>query len=474
MPANNTLEEVQNEEPDANTDAIVELFEKEKAAKIRPKPEVSEVVPKQAKAARESLYDASIMLDYNPAVVAYVSDGKISNPRSLRRRNKSSASSIFNNSPLAPVTIVVTSPEEEPLESQQYNPFHQIRAHRNGTTISPPHSHQQTTFPPSLNVTIPDTNRLKPPTEQQINAAKLLKAQEFHEVRKFLISFMNAKGDQFPTKLRIRMMDAYAITEMDLEPKIVAKFNSEINDEGVVLDSIGSDNETTDAENLEILGMAFRSQIPVITPTREEAAAGNISPGRSNPVTTPISPKFRKRNGSLGVGVGRGIRPKHPLEIAMAKEVEDEANAPLTWLGPLITTASPSLISPPLPSPPPRPEHKLTKSSSVPNLTRLRSKAPEGIPPVPRIPSVYSSTPPLILSATSYTPSTREESKIVRRERNSTVSEGFDRRTPRQIPSEEGVKLGKGAPGRRNGLFMGFRDVVETVRGKNGKGSRGG
>jgi hypothetical protein len=120
-----------------------------------------------------------------------------------------------------------------------------------------------------------------PPTEHQIDTRRLRKAQEFREIRKFLIHFMNAKGDQFPKKLRSRMMDAYAITDSDLSPAVVARFNdlgNEVRDEGVALEQLGMnelDKETTDAEDLQILSMAFQSRIPMVTPTRRDSRVDN-------------------------------------------------------------------------------------------------------------------------------------------------------------------------------------------------------
>ncbi|KUJ17937.1 uncharacterized protein LY89DRAFT_33698 [Mollisia scopiformis] len=225
---------------------------------------------------KEPLHDVSLAFDYNPAVVAYVSSGRVNIPRTLRRRNMSSTSTIFKNSPLAPITIIVTTPEEQipsppptaALVAEPHNPFNAIRAHRQSVSLP---SSRRTSLSSSPHLLIPDSNRLMPPTEQQINSNKLRKAREFREIRKFLINFMNAKGDKFPKKLRVRMMEMYCITEADLSPETVAKFDAD-RDEGVVLEQLGiSEQEGTDLDDLRILQMAFMSQIPVVTPTREQA-----------------------------------------------------------------------------------------------------------------------------------------------------------------------------------------------------------
>ncbi|KAE8449855.1 hypothetical protein EG329_007332 [Mollisiaceae sp. DMI_Dod_QoI] len=318
---------------------------------------------------KEPLHDASLAFEYNPAVVAYVSSGHVQNPRTLRRRNMSSTSTIFKNSPLAPITIIVTTPEEyipspptTAETSQPQNPFNQIRAHRQSASL--PSSRRSSLSSSSPNLLIPDTNRLKPPTEQQINASKLRKAHEFREIRKFLLNFMNAKGDQFPKKLRCRMMEMYCITEADLSPETVAKFNAEIRDEGVALEQLGiSEMESTDADDLRILQMAFTSQISVVTPKKEQVVVDSIRP-----------PRARKQ--SL---IGRR---------AESRKEKSEDEGTLTWLGPLITTTP--LAAPPLDSPPPKPfteKHKLIHAASLPNLHRPQDR---DVPPVPSIPAAYN------------------------------------------------------------------------------------
>lgn len=316
--------------------------------------------------AKEPLHDTSLALDYNPAVVSYVSNGRVQNPRSLRRRNMSSASTIFKNSPLAPITIIVTTPEEESpsspptpaTASQPRNSFNQIRAHRESSSLPSRRANWS-----SPNLTVPDSNMLKPPTEQQINTSKLRKAHEFREIRRFLIQFMNAKGDQFPKKLRWRMMDMYCITDSDLSPEIVAKFIGEVKDEGVSLEQLGiSEMDSTDADDLKILETAFRSRIPVVTPRREQALVDSIPPPRPRKQSLTRRAETRKEN----------------------KEGDDDL---LTWLAPLITTSLHS--APPLDNPPPQPftsDHKLIRASSVPNLQRPQ---PTDTPPVPSIPAAY-------------------------------------------------------------------------------------
>ncbi len=188
---------------------------------------------------------------------------------------------------------------------------------------------------------------------------------------------MNAKGDQFPKKLRSRMMEAYAITDSDLAPEVVARFNDtqDIKDEGVALEQLGMnelDKETTDAENLRILSMAFQSQIPVLTPSREAISVDAI----------PSYNKKRLRQTSVSKPAplpAKATRPSKPIEPT--KRPEDEE--PLNWLGPLISTTS-TTTDWSLPLRDDDERGRLTKAHSVPNMHR-RPPNPDFAPPMPSL-----------------------------------------------------------------------------------------
>jgi len=342
---------------------------------------------------------------YNPAMVPYVSDGYVQKPRTLKRRNEST-STIFKNSPLAPVTIIVTTPEED-LESRSSsssseprNSFNSIRAFRNTSPNASTTSLPATQFSPGFSTEsfpLPqhrrlDPSRLMPPTEHQIDTRRLRKAQEFREIRKFLIHFMNAKGDQFPKKLRSRMMDAYAITDSDLSPAVVARFNdlgNEVRDEGVALEQLGMnelDKETTDAEDLQILSMAFQSRIPMVTPTRRDSRVDNTPPYMNKSLIRPSSTSISKPAPPLVIP-GKAALPKPPTPPRSkpsappkpARKTEDE---PLNWLGPLISTSPNSEWKLPLVDDSDS-KTRLQKAQSQPNM----SHHPSGNgPPIPGIP----------------------------------------------------------------------------------------
>jgi hypothetical protein len=357
---------------------------------------------------KEKEEEASLGQDNNPGVIQYVSDGYFQDPRSLKRQNEST-STIFQNSPLAPVKIIVTTPEEEVRSlppsptPEPRNSFNSIRASRtaNVSTTSLPATRFSRNFSTDSLPLLPpkrlDPNRLMPPTEHQIDTRRLRKAQEFREIRKFLIHFMNAKGDQFPKKLRCRMMEAYAVTDSDLSPEVVARFNdlgNDMKDEGVALEQLGMnelDKETTDAEDLRILSMAFQSRIPDVTPSREVTRVDSIpirprgpSVSKPAPAGKPPPPTPPKSN------LPPPLPPKSILRSGTepAKKEKKEEDEPLNWLGPLISTSTAANSDWSLPLADDSSDHsRLQKAHSQPNMSRHPTSP---APPVPASPNSSS------------------------------------------------------------------------------------
>jgi hypothetical protein len=177
---------------------------------------------------------------------------------------------------------------------------------------------------------------LMPPTDPQLDPRKLRKAQEFREIRKWLITFLNSKGDRFPRKLRLRMMDLYCIREFDLAPEIVARFNAELQDEGVALEQ--QDEGMDDAQSLSILGAAFRSQIEELTPRKEKV------------IPLPVSPSWQRQGSPPKKAETQKAKTKKPESVKPKKEsrpvtpVKEEIDMDLVppWLGPLISTSASS------------------------------------------------------------------------------------------------------------------------------------
>ena len=236
----------------------------------------------------------------------------------LRHRTKSSSSIIFEQSLSAPITIILTTPDSDPISgphlpsssssfsSEHYDQYATnlrrpamsrsksymaTRATRSFSTPSIPSLASTGHLSPNSSTTslpsFPDPNKLMPPSEQVLDMTRLRKAQEFREIRKFMIGFLNTKGHALPPKLRLRIMAGYSIAENELNRDTVKRFalsdSISETDEGVALDGVGSDDtkgkETSDAESLRILSMAFQSQIPLVTPHLEEAYVKAV-PGR--------------------------------------------------------------------------------------------------------------------------------------------------------------------------------------------------
>ncbi|KAL5321444.1 hypothetical protein ACEPPN_009402 [Leptodophora sp. 'Broadleaf-Isolate-01'] len=241
----------------------------------------------------------------------------------FRHRTKSTSSTIFQHSPTAPVTIILTTPDSDPpppdlppsscfsaykrsaspsipmSKSKSYLTNFTTRSFST-TSLPSPTSRSHHLLPPNASTTslpsitapfTPDPTKLMPPSEQTLDLTRLRKAQEFREIRKFMITFLNAKGHTFPSKLRLRIMQGYSIEERELDPETVRRLAtsseekdsaSEGMDEGVALEG-GIDDmkgkEVSNAENLRILALAFQSQIPLVTPHLEKSYL-EATPGR--------------------------------------------------------------------------------------------------------------------------------------------------------------------------------------------------
>jgi hypothetical protein len=176
----------------------------------------------------------------------------------LKTRN-SSTSTIFQD-PQNPITIVLTAPEDELPK----DPF----LDETSTTNASRTRSLSVSSLPVLPSQQPNPHLLMPPLDAQHDPRTLRKAQDLREIRKWLISFLNAKGDTFPRKLRKRMMEIYAIKPSDIDPSILRKWELENEDEGVSLSTSldGKDAEIDQKESLRILGQAMRSRIEEITP----------------------------------------------------------------------------------------------------------------------------------------------------------------------------------------------------------------
>ncbi|KAI9055929.1 hypothetical protein LZ554_000864 [Drepanopeziza brunnea f. sp. 'monogermtubi'] len=211
-------------------------------------------------------------------------------PPTCRTRSCSSTILIHASSSRAPISIILTTPEgDDPsFHIPPPTPYPSIHARASLRSYPTPSLLQNTrsrssaphpNFSVAFLPTIPDTTRLMPPTEHAIDTHRLRRTQEAREIRRFIISFLNTKGDTFPRKLRVRIMDGYAIHEKELNPDVVQRFHESdlaaVRDEGVALDAGGKQQD--DRENLRILELAFKSQIPHVTPALERSCTDGAS-----------------------------------------------------------------------------------------------------------------------------------------------------------------------------------------------------
>ncbi|KAH7351289.1 hypothetical protein BKA65DRAFT_255464 [Rhexocercosporidium sp. MPI-PUGE-AT-0058] len=354
---------------------------------------------------------------YNTSIQTQAPSGSQIRPPP-RHRTKSTSSTIFQHSPTAPVTIILTTPDSDP-PSPILSPCSPFSTHhrsatpsmtrsksylaslttRSFSTTSLPSSSRQnlltnasTTSLPSTTLT-PDSTRLMPPSEQALDLTRLRKAQEFREVRKFMITFLNTKGHTFPSKLRLRIMQGYSIHERELDPNTVRQFSTlseekegEGMDEGVALEA-GSDEgkgkELSNAENLQILTMAFQSQIPLVTPHLEksylEATPGRL-PGHKRPRSAREEREMRLLGRTLSTS-DLSFRQKQPEAETFSQLLKASVSVPeLSRRRP--SSSSSSSIS--TPRGPPLPVNRRTSVSSKQsqNQTQAQNHRDHNIAPI--------------------------------------------------------------------------------------------
>jgi hypothetical protein len=215
--------------------------------------------------------------------------------------------------------IIVTSPDEDAPELLQTRPTIQRKS------VSAPLLNTNSGPQNDFNTTL-----LMPPTDNLLDSRKSRKAQEFQEVRKWLIIFINSKGDKFPRHLRLRMMKAYSIHDSDLAPEIIAKFHAEVQDEGVALE----EGEEDEAASMRILGAAFRSKIEEALPKREPVVPFSLSP----PPSWQTNSSTRLKTGKAEfIKIKKESRPATPI-----KDEDLDIDLVPSWLGPMISTSTAS------------------------------------------------------------------------------------------------------------------------------------
>lgn len=267
---------------------------------------------------------------------------KVTEPENfgLSSRNTSTSTLFHDPEGGVPITIVLTTPEDE-IPQPTWRVEDIRRSRTSSVTSLPTLPSQRPAQNPSF---------LMPPTDNTLDPRKLREAQEFREVRKWLISFMNTKPESFPKKLRGRMCGIYKIKESDLSPVVVARWKGE-EDEGVVLDAEGGrpveEGEMDQEESLRMLGLAMRQNIEAQVPMRrpDPMATRNKTWPPAVPKSNiegppPALPTKRERPPS------RKTSPPRTSSNALCTIPDDDESAfnldiP-TWLGPLISTSTSS------------------------------------------------------------------------------------------------------------------------------------
>lgn len=176
-----------------------------------------------------------------------------------RKSSISSTSTLFERSNSMPISIIVTTPDDEVVTDGPG--FRRIDS--------------TTSLPPLNSQIVPDRSRLMPPIDPQLDMRRLRKAREFEEIKTFLIGFINTKGAKLPGNLRVRIMSIYGITEGNLDPKAVEKFGSSDCadlDESLVLNLGLQGGTPSNRDHMKILELAFQSVLPSAAPM----AAGDI------------------------------------------------------------------------------------------------------------------------------------------------------------------------------------------------------
>jgi len=236
-----------------------------------------------------------------------VPEGNLLNLSKPKSHSVNSSTSTLFHDRQNDITILLTTPEDE-IPELSFSESSSLRS-RSSSIASLPIMR----LPRS-----PYNSLLMPPTDSQRDCRKQQHVEEIKAVRKWLITFINAKGDNLPRKVRQRMMDEYQICETDLDPEALARFYVEERDERIT----DRDNDELDQrESLQILSQAFQSQIKEVTLKR---------------VNHPLLPITRKRANS---------RPVIPNLKSRLLTIPDDEELPPSWLGPLISTTMDSCDS---------------------------------------------------------------------------------------------------------------------------------
>ncbi|KAL3422557.1 hypothetical protein PVAG01_06714 [Phlyctema vagabunda] len=214
-------------------------------------------------AKEEILFGPETNLDPHSIETIVITDAE---PDYLSSPELTDSSSSSTNSELSTITILVTPVLDCPSEDKSF-----------GCTLSPSTPYSTTSKAVSGTARSKlDTKLLMPPCpENLLDSRRQRKAKEHREIKKWLITFLNNKGPQFPSKLGQRVMEIYRIDSSELAPSIVAQFRRDSKlEEDLPADLSAAlymiQDENRDKQLLQILRAFFHSQIREMTPPRPE------------------------------------------------------------------------------------------------------------------------------------------------------------------------------------------------------------
>ncbi|XMA07881.1 hypothetical protein WAI453_000672 [Rhynchosporium graminicola] len=416
----------------------------------------------------------------------------------LRPRTKSTSTTIFKHSSL---TIILTTPDSDAalvdLTSSPQRGSHQYQYkshyslptsppltprpslnHSSSSAILstrslsapslpslPPASHyfpRDTSLPtlPSHNTrgkyNTQDISRLMPPSEEALDILRLRKAQEHHEIRKYMISFLNTKGASFPEKLRVKIMQGYGIEEAELGIRNEWGMKEKHNRDGRINEMKGRAEEKK--EHLAVLAKAFRSQIPLVAP--------------------PLEPTYLKPTNHQYPHTKNTRTANHERELRRVSRTISASDTLLPQLKPISSSTHPSVTSL---SPQPdraslrgRNRHKpetfstlLRESTSVPAASRSRFGLPNNSSSAASIRTTRSTTASLFSRANRLSEVGEGNQKYTQRKREDSFM-------PIKVPMESQNIVAEEGRMKRGGVFGAVRGVLGSGSSSSLKGGMGG
>jgi len=163
----------------------------------------------EAKETDEADYISALGFNYGPTLTTFISDGNLRNLYSLKRHSEESLS-LFRNEVNAPVSIIICPAPDDDQSTYRTSP-----------------TSSAFSLPTISTDDLPDATHLMPPSGELLQAIRRKSKEDQHlEVKTWLISSLNQRGDKILPRVRKRIMDIYGITEADFLSEMTAKLRS--------------------------------------------------------------------------------------------------------------------------------------------------------------------------------------------------------------------------------------------------------